>query len=125
MEHEHTEHVAATPDRLFAALADVDNLPHYVPQLTTARHAQGDHVQVEARYEGRTKHGEAWFRTDADARRIEWGAEGSGYHGSLRIDPDGEGSRLTLFLSTVQGDAPDREVAGTLEAIRRLVEADI
>jgi ribosome-associated toxin RatA of RatAB toxin-antitoxin module len=96
LEHEHTEHVAAAPDRVYAALADVNNLPHYVPQVTAARRGEGDHVQIEARYEGKTQHGEAWFRADADARRIEWGAEGSPYHGSL-------------------------EVAGTLEAIRRLV----
>jgi len=39
-------------------------------------------------------------------------------------DPDAEGSRLTLFLATAHGDAPDHEVMGTLDAIRRLVEAD-
>jgi hypothetical protein len=125
VEHEHTEHVVAQPDRVFAALADVNNLPHYVPQVTAARRGEGDNVEVEARYEGRTQHGEAWFRADAAARRIEWGAEGSSYHGSLEVVPDGDGSRLTLCLSTAHGDAPDREVAGTLEAIRRLVEADV
>ena len=41
------------------------------------------------------------------------------------IDPDDEGSRLTLYVATVHGDAPDPEVMGTLDAIRRLVEADV
>jgi hypothetical protein len=40
------------------------------------------------------------------------------------VDPDGDGSRLTLFLATARGDAPDTEVMGTLDAIRRLVEAE-
>jgi carbon monoxide dehydrogenase subunit G len=35
MEHEHTEHVAAPPNQVFAAIADPENLPHYVPQLTS------------------------------------------------------------------------------------------
>ena len=64
MEHEHTEHVAAPPNRVFALLADVANLPRYVPQLTTAENLEGDKVRVEARYEGHTQTGEAWFRTD-------------------------------------------------------------
>jgi uncharacterized protein YndB with AHSA1/START domain len=105
MEHEHTQHVAAPPDRVFAALADVNNLPRYVPQLTAAQR------------------GEAWFRTDEDAHRIEWGSPGSDYHGWIQVSPDGDGSRLTLFLATVHGDAPDSEVMGTLDAMRRLVEA--
>jgi transposase len=47
------------------------------------------------------------------------------YHGWLQVDPESDGSRLTLFVSTVHGDAPDHEVMGTLDAIRRLVEADV
>jgi carbon monoxide dehydrogenase subunit G len=51
MEHEHTEHVAASPDRVFAAIADPENLPHYVPQLTAVQRGDGDKLAVEARYE--------------------------------------------------------------------------
>ena len=125
MEHEHTQYVAAPPDRVFAALADVGNLPRYVPQATAAQRGDGDTVAVEARYEGHTQTGEGWFRTDESARRVEWGARGSDYRGWLQISPEAEGSRLTLFLVTAHGDAPDSEVMGTLDAIRRLVEADI
>jgi uncharacterized membrane protein len=124
MEHEHTEHVAAPPDEVFAVLADVDNLPRYVPQLTGVERVDGDRIRVEARYEGRTQHGEASFRSDAANRRIEWGSPGSGYHGWLQVSQEEEGSRLTLFLATAHADAPDSEVMGTLDAIRRLVEAD-
>lgn len=124
MQHEHTEHVAAAPDRVFAALSDVANLPRYVPQLTSAEHLDGDHIKVSARYEGHTQTGEAWFRTDDSRRRIEWGAEGSDYHGWIEVNADEGGSRLTLFLATAHGGARDSEVTGTLDAIRRLVEAD-
>jgi len=124
MEHEHTQHVAAPPDRVFAALADIENLPRYVPQVTAARRTDGDTVSVEARYEGHTQRGDAWFKTDEQAHRIEWGAPHGDYHGWLQVSPDGDGSRLTLFLATVRGDAPDSEVMGTLDAIRRLVEAE-
>ena len=124
MEHEHTQHVAAAPDRVFAALANLDNLPRYVPQVTAAARGEGDKVSVQARYEGHTQQGEAWFRVDEPARRVEWGSEDSAYRGWMQVSPDEDGSRLTLFLSTSRGDAPDSEVMGTLDAIRRLVEAD-
>ena len=123
MEHEHTQHVAANADSVFAALADVGNLPRYVPQVTAAERTGEDTVRVQARYEGHTQEGEAWFRTDDGERRIEWGSPHGEYHGWIQIDPDGDGSRLTLFLDTAHGDAPDSEVMGTLDAIRRLVEA--
>jgi hypothetical protein len=61
MEHEHTQHIAAAPDRVFAVLRDVDRLPEFVPQMTGARAGDGDNVLVDARYEGRTQHGEGWF----------------------------------------------------------------
>ena len=124
MEHEHTQHVAAAPERVFAALANLDNLPRYVPQVIAAARGEGDTVSVQARYEGHTQQGEGWFRVDEAARRVEWGSEASGYHGWMQVSPDEDGSRLTLFLSTSHGDAPDSEVMGTLDAIRRLVEAD-
>jgi len=125
VKHEHTHHVAADADKVYAALADVSNLPHYVPQLTRADLHDGDKVTVEARYDGHTQKGEAWFRTDDAKRRIEWGAEGSAYNGWIQVDEDEDGSRLTLYVATVRGDAPDPEVMGTLDAIRRLVEADV
>ena len=40
VKHEHTHHVAADADKVYAALADVSNLPHYVPQMTTRRAAR-------------------------------------------------------------------------------------
>ena len=124
MQHEHTEHVAATADAVYAAISNLDNLPRFVPQMTAVRRADGDHVEVDARYEGRTQHGEASFRTDDGERRIEWSSP-SGYHGWMKVDPDGDASRLTLFLETRHGSERDHDISGTLDAIRMLVEAEV
>ena len=124
MQHEHTEHVAAPADAVYAAISDLGNLPRFVPQMTAARRAAGDRVEVDARYDGRTQHGEASFRTDDGERRIEWGAP-SGYHGWMKVDPDGDGSRLTLFLDTRHGSERDHDISATLDAIRMLVEAEV
>jgi uncharacterized membrane protein len=123
MQHEHTEHVAAPADAVYAAIADLRNLPRFVPQMTAVR-GEGDHIEVDARYEGREQHGEATFRADDAQRRIEWGAP-SGYRGWMKVDPDGDGSRLTLFLETKHGTERDHDIAATLDAIRMLVEAEV
>ena len=124
MQHEHTEHITASPDAVYAAISDVSNLPHFVPQMTTARPAGDGRVEVDARYHGREQHGEATFSADPERRRIEWGSA-SGYRGWMEVAPDGDGSRLTLFLNTLHGSESDHDVAATLDAIRMLVEAEV
>jgi uncharacterized protein YndB with AHSA1/START domain len=124
MQHEHTEHVAAPPAAVYAAISDLRNLPRFVPQMTAVRAGEGDHIEVDARYEGRDQHGEATFHADDAARRIEWGAP-SGYRGWMKVDADGDGSRLTLFLDTRHGSERDHDIAATLDAIRMLVEAEV
>jgi carbon monoxide dehydrogenase subunit G len=122
--HEHTEHVAAAPDAVFAAISDVGNLPRFVPQITAARPTDGERVEIDARYEGREQHGEASFHADPAERRIEWSAAG-GYRGWMSVAPDGDGSRLTLFLETRHGSEREHDIAGTPNAIRMLVESEV
>ena len=124
MQYEHTEHVAAPPDAVYAAISDVTKLPSFVPQITSARPAGEGRVEVDARYEGHEQHGEARFSGDDAARKIEWGTA-NGYHGWLQVDADGDGSRLTLFLDTPHAAASDHDVAATLDAIRMLVESKV
>jgi uncharacterized protein YndB with AHSA1/START domain len=124
VQHEHTEHVAAPADAVYAAISDPRTLPRFVPQMTAVRPGEGDTVAVDARYEGHEQHGEASFNADAAQRRIEWSAP-SGYHGWMQVDPDGDGSRLTLFLETRHGGERDHDIAATLDAIRMLVESEV
>ena len=124
MEHVHAEHVAADPDRVFAALANPERLAQFVPQLISIRRGDGDRVEVEARYEGRTQSGEAYFRANESERKVEWGSD-AGYHGWMQVIADGDGSMLTLSLHTTHVEHADHDVAATLDAIRRLVEATV
>ncbi|WP_205697052.1 SRPBCC family protein [Conexibacter sp. SYSU D00693] len=124
MDHQHAEHIAATPDAVFQALADVRNLPHYVPQMTAAEPKGGDKVEVEARYDGHTQHGEAWFRADEESHSIEWGAGDGPYHGRMHVEADGDGSKLVLDLTTTHVQSHD-DVKATLDAVRRLVESEV
>jgi uncharacterized protein YndB with AHSA1/START domain len=124
MEHVHSEHVAADPDRVFAALRDPATLAGFVPQLTKVDQQGDDRVEVEARYDGRSQRGDAYFRADDAGRKVEWGTE-RGYRGWLAVEADDDGSMLTLGLHTTHVEHADHDVAATLDAIRRLVEAEV
>jgi carbon monoxide dehydrogenase subunit G len=124
MEHEHTEHVASTPEALYSAISNPANLSRFIPQVTAVRAAGDEQVEVDARYEGQTHTGSAYFRTDDGSRRVEWGSD-SGYRGWMQVDADGDGSRLTLFLHTMHGSESDHDVSATLDAIRRLAESEL
>jgi hypothetical protein len=105
-------------DRVFTYLAEVRNLPRYLPQMTSAVPAGGDKVRVEAQVGGRAESGEAWMRIDRERWRIEWrGGEDTGYSGKLVISDDGpERCTIELDLHTAGPDDPQVD-----DAVRRSV----
>jgi len=125
--------VHASVDELFDYLSRVENLPTYMSRMTEAHSVTGDEVSVEARIEGgdvgssadqETVRGDAWFRIDADARRIEWGAEGPhDYSGDLEVSPQGDAAEVVVHLHTMH-DAPGIQdgLDSTLSTIERLAE---
>lgn len=130
--------VDAPVDDLFEFLSKVENLPRYMERMTEAHSLAGDEVSVEARIEPgdvgsegsedgeRTVRGEAWFRIDADARRLEWGAEGPhDYRGELEVSATDGGSTVTVRLHTLH-DAPGIEdgLDETLANIQRLAGSE-
>lgn len=129
--------VGADPDAVYDYLADVSHLPEYFPMMTAAEKVPGEDAvrttavldpEEDGRPAGegeREVHGEAWWRTDAEARRIEWGSEGeSTYHGSIRVEADGEGSRITLLISAPHDhDGIDEGLEESLAAIVSTVGA--
>lgn len=116
------------PDTAFGWLSDVRNLPKYFDSMTSAEPTgEGEEVHVTAQvpaHDGKPateQEGEAWFRTDESARRLEWGSEDPGhdYHGWLEVAPssDGTGSEVTLGIH-MQHDDVDDSIGTTLERIR-------
>lgn len=136
-DYEQSTMVTAPVDEVFDYLSRVENLPRYMDRMTEAHSVAGEAVSVEARLdEGdvgsdvgvdggdgeRTVRGEAWFRIDAERRRLEWGAEGPhDYRGELDVAEAEGGSRVTVKLHTTH-DAPGIEdgIDQTLANIRRL-----
>jgi uncharacterized membrane protein len=132
--YERTTTVTAPADELFAYLSDVGNLPEYIAamrQAEPAGRAEGDvppgsdAVHTVAEVDGVRREGEAWFKSDADARSISWGSEGpSDYHGELTVGDAGDESTVTVRLHTehVEGGHVEQGLEATLATIKEKVE---
>ncbi len=123
-EYEQTGTIMAEPDALFDYLAEVRNLPEYLPILTEAEAAGPDLAVVTTDIHGDEQHTEGWLHIDGLERRMEWGTR-EGYNGWLQVEPDdaGTGSVVTIHLAQDHDSDADDDLIETLDNIRRLAEA--
>ncbi|MFJ9743274.1 SRPBCC family protein [Streptomyces sp. NPDC101166] len=125
--------VTVPPERLFSYLADVQNLPAYLPRLTVARPHDGDRVTVTAHIDPpdapeQDVTGEAWIRVVEEGKSLEWGAPGPhDYRGRLHVEAgDAPGSsRLTVELHTqhTEGEQVDHGLREALSGLKNAVES--
>src|SRR3954470_10213939 len=84
--HRYTGTVDAPPDVVFVFLADIRNLPSYLPLMTAAREVGEGKVEMDTVVNGAEHTVQAWLRVDDDRGRIEWGSDREpGYHGWLQV----------------------------------------
>lgn len=121
-----TRTLRAGEDRVFEYLADVSNLPRYFDRMTSAEPAGGDTVTVTAQEHGETEHGDAWFRVDRTARRIQWGSEGdTDYSGTIDLRADQDRTIVDIELHTKHtNDEIDQSLDATLDHIQDQIEKD-
>ena len=128
-DYEKSTTVQAAPDKVFAYLSDVKNLPAYFDRMTSATPGEGDEVRTTALVDGQEVGGTAWFTVEEDERMLSWGSEGpNDYHGELEVSASDEepgASLVTVRLHTTRVDngSIDEGLITTLENVRDLVEA--
>lgn len=99
-------HIPADPDTVFSYVADTRNDPEWCPNVTDVTQTAGDGVAVGSRFtfhqlveaRGRTLESDVEVEvTDLDERTIGWRVEDrfQTREVSLRVTPDGEGSKVT------------------------------
>ncbi len=118
-EYERTLHVSADPDRVFAFVADVSNLPKYLPVMDSARAEDDGSVVVEERAAGRDETARGHIKADAQTRRMEWGADAARhYQGWLQVaaaDAGTSDSGMEADVTVHLSFSPRQEVHGGLE----------
>lgn len=101
---EHRQRIAAPRDHIYSFISNVANLPKYVPTTKAAEALPGGKVRVQGEAQGHRYDSDGYFRADAAARRIEWGAEERDYSGYLDVADAGDGgSDLTVHLTFAEG----------------------
>ena len=147
-EYEQSQTIDAPPEEVFDWLADVGNLPKYLPPVVdssvegpSAEGVTGQRIRTTLEHpheEGETFTAEGYLAVDEAERRMEWGAEaGRDYSGWLTVGNHGDGgSEVVVHLSFGERSAEpeisneaeeDREpleegISATLESIRRQIE---
>lgn len=124
MDFERTTTVGKGADAVFALLAEVGNVPAYVPLVTRVETVAEDGSPAALEALPREGLGEVRFVPDATARRIEWGDPAAAYHGSITVEAGtASTSDVTIRLHT-RDDLDRTQVEAYLEqavrGIRRL-----
>src|SRR5438132_14303884 len=108
-ELERTADLKVEPDVAFGYLSDPKNLTSYVSTMVMSEPEAGGDLRVAADVEGRHEEGEASFRPDPAARKIEWGSKANAaYHGWLEVSEHSGGSSVTVRISTDRTEEGDR-----------------
>lgn len=130
--HTSTVQIGISAEHLWTYLSDVENLPEYLPQMTSAHRTSDDTVQVTAQIDpsdqpAQEVEGEAWFKVEQEGKTLTWGSEGpNNYEGQLDIDPAGDSTcELTVRINSERAQAQDVEegIQRTAEGIKKAAEA--
>jgi uncharacterized membrane protein len=109
--------VNAEADRVFGFLAQVENMPRYLPTVHDAMPQGAERVRVQGRANGHEYDNDGFFRVDQERRRMEWGSDGEHqYRGWLQVsgspeDAIGGQAQVTVHLSF----EPNAEVGRALK----------
>lgn len=133
--------VDAPADPIFDFLADVSNVPQYLPTLKNAQPQQGDRIRTQGQSGDYSYDSEGHFRVNPAQRRLEWGSDGENdYGGWMQVQSTGEShSQVTVHIHFVPKpemaqkmaeqspghsfeSAMNEGIAKTLESIKRICE---
>lgn len=135
-EFEQSTTVEASPERVYAFVSDVRNLPKYLPTTKSAEPQQGERVRVQGEAEGHKYDSDGYFRKDEANRRLEWGADEHYYSGWLEVAGSGDSADVTVHLTFKGRPSKDGANGGpsendireglvkSLESIKNFVEDD-
>jgi uncharacterized membrane protein len=99
-EYEQTMTVQASPERVLDFVADIQNMPRYLPTTKSAQPQGEDRVRVQGEAQGHKYDSDGYLRRDPQGKRLEWGADEGYYSGWLQVNEAGAGaSSVTVHIS--------------------------
>lgn len=125
-EYEDNIMVAAPAAAVFGFVADVRNLPKYLPTTKSAEKQGAEHVRVSGEARGNRYDADGYLRADTRAMRLEWGSDEGDYSGWMHVEPDQDQSRVTVHISMRRQPGPEGQgprPEDVREGIRRGLES--
>lgn len=98
-EYEQTMTMRASPEQVLDFVADIGNMPSYLPTTKSAQPQGEDRVRVQGEAQGHRYDSDGYLRRDREAKRLEWGADEGYYSGWLQVSEDGAGASVTVHIS--------------------------
>jgi uncharacterized membrane protein len=91
--------VTAPADAVFKFVADINNLPKYLPTVHGAKPQGTERVEVDGQANGHSYHSDGWFKVDESAKSMTWGSDGENdYSGMMKVSGDGSKSQVECTL---------------------------
>ena len=105
-EYEQTTTMRAPPERVFEFVADIRNMPSYLPTTQSAEPQGGERVRVQGEAQGHRYDSDGFLRRDPGRRRLEWGADEGYYSGWLQVQESGAGTSTVTVHISLRGHPP-------------------
>lgn len=111
-EYEQTLTVRADPVRILDFIADVGNMPKYLPTTKSAQAQGPERVRVQGEANHHPYDSDGYLRRDDGAMRLEWGSDEGDYSGWMQVRPaSGSGSSTVTVHISLRGTPPEAEAA--------------
>lgn len=98
-EYQRLRRMDAAANDVFAFVANAENLAAILPTVHSVRPDGEGRVRVRGEVRGRSFEDAGWFRVDDARRRLEWGADGGDYNGSLTVAGTNGDAEVAVHLS--------------------------
>jgi hypothetical protein len=119
-EYQNSIVIQAHPDKVFDFVADINNLPQYLPTVHNASLVSQERIRVQGLADGHKYDEEGYLRADRETRNLEWGSDGENdYSGWLKVDQGEEPStaRVTVHISFAMSPEQEQKFGGNRDAI--------
>jgi uncharacterized membrane protein len=110
-EYEDSLTVNAEVGPVFDFVADVRNLPKYLPTTKSAQKQGADRVRVQGAAEGHSYDSDGYLRPDQVRHRLEWGADEGYYSGWMQLEDRSGRTEVTVHIS-LRGRPPGADERG-------------
>jgi uncharacterized membrane protein len=100
--------ISASADQVFDFIADIRNLPKYIPTTKSAQPDDegGERVQVQGEAHGHQYNADGYLRADRQNHRLEWGADEQYYSGRMEVQPKGNNQSQVTVEITLRDNPP-------------------